>query len=95
MKQRQVLRQLAEAGQLRLQDFDAAGLVRLLREELITVTGQTVTLTDKGRRLAAPKKPTVQAGKPLHPLRRPTCAASPCGKHLVVHRAVVLRRAEA
>jgi hypothetical protein len=43
MKQRQALRQLAEAGQLRLQDFDAAGLARLLRQELITVTGQTVT----------------------------------------------------
>jgi hypothetical protein len=71
MKQRQVLRQLAEAGQLRLQDFDAAGLVRLLRQEMITVTGQTVTLTDKGRRLAAPKKPTVRAGKPPHPLPPP------------------------
>jgi len=45
MTQRQVLRQLAEAGQLQLQDFDAAGLTRLLRQELITVAGQTVTLT--------------------------------------------------
>jgi hypothetical protein len=68
MTQRQVLRQLAEAGQLRLQDFDPAGLVGLLREELITVAGQTVTLTDKGRRLAAPKKPPVPPGKPPHPL---------------------------
>jgi hypothetical protein len=71
MSQRQVLRQLAEAGQLRLQDFDAAGLARLLRQELITVTGQTVTLTDKGRRLAAPRTPPVRAGKPPHPLRPP------------------------
>jgi hypothetical protein len=64
MTQRQVLRQLAEAGQLQLQDFDAAGLTRLLRQELITVAGQTVTLTDKGRRLAAPKKPPRRASKP-------------------------------
>jgi hypothetical protein len=71
MSQGQVLRQLAEAGQLRLQDFDAAGLARLLRQELITVTGQTVTLTDKGRRLAAPRTPPVPAGKPPHPLRPP------------------------
>jgi hypothetical protein len=71
MKQRQVLRQLAEAGQLRLQDFDAAGLARLLRQELITVTGQTVTLTAKGHRLAAPRKSTVRAGKPPHPLPPP------------------------
>ena len=55
MSQRQVLRQLTEAGQLQLQDFDAAGLARLLRQELITVAGQTVILTDKGRHLAAPK----------------------------------------
>jgi hypothetical protein len=71
MTQRQVLRQLAEAGQLQLQDFDAAGLTRLLRQELITVAGQTVTLTDKGRRLAAPKKPPRRASKPPHPLRPP------------------------
>jgi hypothetical protein len=50
MTQRQLLRQLAEAGRLRLQDFDDAALAHLLRDELVTVAGQTVTLTDKGRR---------------------------------------------
>jgi hypothetical protein len=43
MTQRQILRQLAEAGRLRLRDFDDAALVHLLRDELVTVTGQTVT----------------------------------------------------
>ena len=71
MTQRQVLRQLAEAGQLRLQDFEAAGLARLLRQELITVAGQTVTLTDKGRRLASPKQPAARAGRSPRPLRPP------------------------
>jgi hypothetical protein len=80
MTQRQVLRQLAEAGQLQLQDFDAAGLTRLLRQELITVAGQTVTLTDKGRRLAAPKKPPRRASKPPHPLRPPR-RSYPIGRH--------------
>ncbi len=42
MTQRQILRQLAEAGRLRLQDFDDAALAHLLRDEL--VTGQTVRL---------------------------------------------------
>ena len=80
MTQRQVLRQLAEAGQLQLQDFDAAGLTRLLRKELITVAGQTVTLTDKGRRLAAPKKQPRRASKPPHPLRPPR-RSYPIGRH--------------
>lgn len=56
LTQRQLLRQLAEAGRLRLQDFDDAALLHLLRDELVTVTGQTVTLTDKGRRRVAPRK---------------------------------------
>ena len=43
MTQRQILRQLAEVGRLRLQDFDEAALVQLLRDELVTVTGQTVS----------------------------------------------------
>jgi hypothetical protein len=80
MTQRQVLRQLAEAGQLPLQDFDPAGLVRLLREELVTVVGQTVTLTEKGRRLAAPRKPPVPTSKPAHPLPPPR-RNYPVGRH--------------
>jgi hypothetical protein len=56
MTHRQILRQLAEAGRLHLQDFDDAALVHLLRDELVTVAGQTVTLTEKGRRRVAPKK---------------------------------------
>jgi hypothetical protein len=68
MTQGQILRQLAEAGRLRLQDFDDAALVHLLRDELVTVAGQTVTLTDKGRRRVAPKKTTTKVAKPLHPL---------------------------
>jgi hypothetical protein len=68
MTHRQILRQLAEAGRLRLQDFDDATLVHLLRDELVTVAGQTVTLTDKGRRRVAPKKTTTKVAKPLHPL---------------------------
>ena len=68
MTQRQILRQLAEAGRLRLQDFDDAALAHLLRDELVTVAGQTVTLTDKGRRRVAPKKTTTKVAKPLHPL---------------------------
>lgn len=68
MTQRSVLRQLAEAGKLRLQDFDDAALVRLLREELVTVDGQTVTLSDKGRRAVAPKKQETRASTPAHPL---------------------------
>lgn len=68
MTQRQLLRQLAEAGRLRLQDFDDAALAHLLRDELVTVAGQTVTLTDKGRRRVAPKKTTTKVAKPLHPL---------------------------
>jgi hypothetical protein len=71
MTRRQILRQLAEAGQLRLRDFDDAALARLLRDELITVTGQTVILTDRGRRLAAPKRPPVSASRPPHPLPPP------------------------
>jgi hypothetical protein len=67
MTQRQILRQLAEAGRLRLRDFDDAALVHLLRDELVTVTGQTVTLADKGRRRVAPRKTTTVV-KPLHPL---------------------------
>jgi hypothetical protein len=55
MTHRQILRQLAEAGRL-LQDFDDGALVHLLRDELVTVAGQTVTLTEKGRRRVAPKK---------------------------------------
>jgi hypothetical protein len=73
MTQRQILRQLAEVGRLRLQDFDDAALVQLLRDELVTVTAQTVTLTDKGRRRVAPRKTTTKVAKPLHaltPLRR-------------------------
>lgn len=70
MTQRQILRQLAEAGRLRLQDFDDAALAHLLRDELVTVAGQTVTLTDKGRRRVAPKKTTTKVAKPLHPLTR-------------------------
>jgi hypothetical protein len=69
--QRRVLRQLVEAGQLRLRDFDDATLSRLLRDELITVAGQSVTLTAKGRRLAAPKEPADRAGRPSHPLSPP------------------------
>ena len=68
MTHRQILRQLAEAGRLRLQDFDDAALAHLLRDELVTVAGQTVTLTDKGRRRVAPKKTTTKVAKPLHPL---------------------------
>lgn len=68
MTQRQLLRQLAEAGRLRLQEFDDAALAHLLRDELVTVAGQTVTLTDKGRRRVAPKKTTTKVAKPLHPL---------------------------
>jgi hypothetical protein len=68
MTQRQILRQLAEAGRLRLHDFDDAALAHLLRDELVTVAGQTVTLTDKGRRRVAPKKTTPKVAKPLHPL---------------------------
>ena len=59
MTHRQILRQLAEAGRLRLQDFDDGALVHLLRDELVTVAGQTVTLTEKGRRRVAPKKALV------------------------------------
>jgi len=68
MAQRQILRQLAEVGRLRLQDLDDAALVHLLRDELVTVAGQTVTLTDKGRRRVAPTKTTIKVAKPLHPL---------------------------
>ena len=71
MTHRQILRQLAEAGRLRLQDFDDAALAHLLRDELVTVAGQTVTLTDKGRRRVAPKKTTTKVAKPLHPLTPP------------------------
>ena len=56
MTHRQILRQLAEAGRLHLQGFDDAALVHLLRDELVTVAGQTVTLTEKGRRRVAPKR---------------------------------------
>src|SRR5215211_5388366 len=65
MTHRQILRQLAEAWRLHLQDFDDAALVHLLRDELVTVAGQTVTLTEKGRRRVAPKKTTTKGGKPL------------------------------
>jgi len=68
MAQRQILRQLAEVGRLRLQDLDDAALIHLLRDELVTVAGQTVTLTDKGRRRVAPTKTTIKVAKPLHPL---------------------------
>jgi hypothetical protein len=68
MTQRQVFRQLAEAVRLWLQDFDNAALVHLLRDELVSVAGQTVTLTDKGRRRVAPRKTTSKVAKPLHPL---------------------------
>ena len=48
MTQRQLLRQLAEAGRLRLQDFDNAALAHLLRDELVTVAGQTFdAVTDR------------------------------------------------
>lgn len=68
MTHRQILRQLAEAGRLRLQDFDDAALVHLLRDELVTVAGQTVTLTEKGRRRVAQKRRPPRSHKPLHPL---------------------------
>jgi hypothetical protein len=57
MTQRQILRQLAEAGRLRLQDFDDAALAHLLRDELVTVAGQTVTLTDKVAAVSPQRRP--------------------------------------
>ena len=66
MTHRQILRQLAEAGRLRLQDFDDAALVHLLRDELVTVAGQTVTLT--GRVAAvSPKKTTTKVAQATAP----------------------------
>jgi hypothetical protein len=76
MSQRQVLRQLAEAGQLRLQDFDAAGLARLLRQELITVTG---TDRDPDRQGPSPRRPedTTRAGRQATTPAPPTAAKPP------------------
>jgi hypothetical protein len=75
MTQRQILRQLAEAGRLRLQDFDDAALAHLLRDELVTVAGQTVTLTDKGSPPSRPKEDH-------HQDRQATAPADPAAAEL-------------